>query len=179
MSRGQAPQTVIDDLSPETTKPIVRELRGLNAMGPCKTDEEVEGRINDYFEMCERTGLRPGIETLCFSLHISRTTLFNWIHGNGCTVRRQEIVQNAKGFISAFIEQVLLSGKISPPSGIFIMKNWLGYKDTVGIEETIPTTSNRVLLSVDDLPKFSCTTNMDNRQTADQLPRFSDDTVNN
>ena len=59
------------------------------------------------------------------------------------------------------------------------MKNWLGYKDTVGIEETIPTTSNRVLLSVDDLPKLSCTTNMDNRQTADQLPRFSDDTVNN
>ena len=35
-----------------------------------KTDEEVEERINEYFSFCERSSIRPGIESLCLSLHI-------------------------------------------------------------------------------------------------------------
>jgi hypothetical protein len=40
----------------------------------------------------------------------------------------------------------VLRGRISPPSGIFLMKAWLGYKDTVSIEEVLkeqPTQASR------------------------------------
>lgn len=46
-------------------------------MGRPQTDEEVANRINDYFEFCERSSIRPGIESLCMALHISRTTLLD------------------------------------------------------------------------------------------------------
>lgn len=41
----------------------------------------------------------------------------------------QELIQSTKAFIGAFIEQAMLGGKISPPSGIFLMKeaNSKGY----------------------------------------------------
>jgi hypothetical protein len=56
----------------------------------------------------------------------------------GCIEKCRELIQSAKAFIGAFIEQAMLGGKISPPSGIFLMKNWLSYKDAISIEESIP-----------------------------------------
>lgn len=69
------------------------------------------------------------------SLCITRTTLFNWNNGINCTPERQEIVVKAKAFIASFMEQAVLRGKINPASGIFLMKNWLGYKDSYSFEE--------------------------------------------
>ena len=63
-------------------------------------------------------------------------------------------MQSAKAFISAYIEQAMLSGKISPPSGIFLMKNWLGYKDTVSIEEAMPHEDIKQVLTAAELPKL-------------------------
>ena len=39
----------------------------------------------------------------------------------------------------------MLGGKISPPSGIFLMKNWLSYKDTISLEETIGTEEKTIM----------------------------------
>ena len=69
----------------------------------------------------------------------------------------QELIQSAKAFIGAFIEQAMLGGKISPPSGIFLMKNWLSYKDAISIEESIPQKDERRVLPADaqlDLRKW-------------------------
>lgn len=68
------------------------------------------------------------------------------------------MIQSAKAFIGAFIEQAMLGGKISPPSGIFLMKNWLSYKDAISIEESIPKKDERRVLPADaplDLRKWS------------------------
>lgn len=62
------------------------------------------------------------------------------------------MTQSAKAFISAFIEQAMLGGKISPPSGIFLAKNWLGYKDTISIEESIPEQTRERALTAAELP---------------------------
>ena len=40
----------------------------------------------------------------------------------------------AKGFISAFMEQTMLRGKINPASGIFLLKNWCGYRDNISFD---------------------------------------------
>ena len=48
------------------------------------------------------------------------------------------MAQNAKQVVAAFIEQASLSGKINPATAIFLMKNWMGYKDTESFEDAIP-----------------------------------------
>lgn len=137
MSKNNFPQAGLDNLEPEFVADVVQSLRELNEMGKPETDEEVKDRIDKYFEFCQRTGNRPGIESLCLALHISRTTLFKWNIGSNCSSYRQEIISNAKGFIAAFLEQAMTRGKISPPSGIFLMKNWLNYKDTISFENAV------------------------------------------
>mgnify|MGYP006910024871 FL=1 len=86
------------------------------------------------------------------ALHISRTTLFRWNNGEDCSSYRQELIQSAKAFIGAFLEQAMLGGKISPPSGIFLMKNWLSYKDAISIEEAVPHEEHRHALTAAELP---------------------------
>lgn len=123
-------------------------------MGKPKTDAEIKKRIDDYFLFCQCSGIRPGIESLCMALHISRTMLFKWNNGTNCSRECQELIQSAKSFIGAFIEQAMLGSKISPPSGIFLMKNWLSYKDAISIEESISNTTEKRALSVAELPKL-------------------------
>lgn len=134
MGKQQFPQQQVDDLEPEFVSNVVGSLRELNEMGKPNTNAEVKKRIDEYFNFCQRTGNRPGIESLCLALHITRTTLFHWNAGVNCDKERQEIISRAKSFIAAFLEQSMARGKISPPSGIFLMKNWLNYKDTVSFE---------------------------------------------
>ena len=142
MAKNNFPQSRLDEVPEETVQQLVTSLKELHELGRPKTDEEIKKRIDEYFSFCERSSLRPGIESLCLALHITRTTLYRWANGQDCSTYRQELVQSAKGFIGAFIEQLLMSGKISPPSGIFLMKNWLSYKDAISIEETIPKTED-------------------------------------
>ena len=85
---------------------------------------------------------------------VYKRQLFNWSRGIGCSQERKEIIEGARSFIGAYIEQAVLSGKISPPSGIFIMKNWLSYKDTISFEETMPREEARTALTAADLPKL-------------------------
>lgn len=151
---ARSPQAGLDDLEPEAVQQIVSSLKELHDMGKPLTDEETKQRIDDYFSFCERSSIRPGIESLCMALHISRTTLFRWNNGEDCSEYKQDLIQSAKSFIGAFLEQAMLGGKISPPSGIFLMKNWLNYKDAISIEESMPQEKNKKVLTAAELPKL-------------------------
>ena len=134
MSR-KFPQQELDEIEPSAVQHIVTSLKELHQMGRPKTDEELEERIDQYFSLCERSSIRPGIESLCLSLHITRQCLYNWCHGIQCSERRQQACESAKSFIASFIEQASLSGKLNPATAIFLQKNWLGYKDVYSFEE--------------------------------------------
>lgn len=149
------PQGALNEIDVSEVQEMVGSLKELYDLGKPTTDEEVEDRVNQYFSFCQKSSLRPGIEGLTLALHIGRTTLYNWSNGIKCSKYRQEIIQGAKAFINAYIEAALLGGKISPPSGIFLMKNWCGYKDAVAIEDSIPHDKGAIALSVNDLPKLS------------------------
>lgn len=161
MAKNRYPQGQIDDVEPSTVQEIVTSLKQLHDRGKPRTDTEIEQRIDDFFSFCQNSSIRPGIESLCMALHISRTTLFNWYNGIGCSQVCQEYIQSAKGFISAYIEQAVLGGKISPPSGIFIMKNWLNYRDTVSLEDNTPKEKEKPILTVDQLPRLMADNNME------------------
>lgn len=154
MRKNNSPQSGLDEIEPEVTQQMVMSLKELYDRGKPATDAEVEKRIDDYFEFCQRSSVRPGIESLCMSLHISRTTLFRWNNGENCSKYRQELIQSAKSLIAAFLEQALMCGKISPPCGIFLAKNWLGYSDTISLESIVPKTDNQKVLSSGDIRKL-------------------------
>ena len=154
MGRNSYPQGQIDDIEPSTVQELITSLKQLHDRGKPETDEEIKQRIDEYVSFCQQSSIRPGIESLCMTLHISRTTLFNWNNGTGCSERCQELIQSAKSFIAAYIEQALLSGKVSPPSGIFLMRNCLSYKDTVSIEESIPNKEEKRVLTAAELPRL-------------------------
>lgn len=138
-SKSNYPTTQMNDLEPDFVAETIENLRQLNNLGKPKTDVELTDRIDQYFKFCQNTGSRPGIESLCMALSITRTTLFNWNNGINCTPERQEIIIKAKAFIASFMEQAILRGKLNPASGIFLMKNWLNYKDTYSFEEAAET----------------------------------------
>ena len=154
MAKNNYPQSGLDDVPPAQVREIVSSLRQLHDLGKPVTDAETEERINAYFEFCERSSIRPGIESLCLSLHISRTTLFRWNNGQDCSERRKELIQTAKSFIAACLEQYFLSGKINPATGIFLAKNWMGYRDTISLEESVPQSSVRQAMNASELPKL-------------------------
>ena len=122
MGKNNYPQAAIDELEPSVVHQIVTSLR-------------------------EHSSCRPGVESLCLALHITRNTFFNWNHGVNCSERRTEMVQSAKAFISAFLEQATLQGKLNPASSCFLFKNWCNYKDNISFEVDEQPTESRVRTS--------------------------------
>ena len=134
MVKSNFPTRQLEDLPSDVVKTTVKSLSDLYQMGKPETDAEVQERIDKYFAFCEASSLRPGIESLALSLCVSRTTLFNWQNGIGCSKERQDIIIKAKLFVSAFLEQIMLNNKVYPGTGIFLLKNWCNYRDAVEIE---------------------------------------------
>mgnify|MGYP007069927810 CR=1 FL=1 len=151
MKKSNYPQSALEQIEPSKVQEITTSLLELHNQGKPESNEELRQRIDAFFNFCRESSIRPGVESLCLSLHISRTTMFNWLRGDGCDQERQEIITSAKSVINAFVEQALLSGAIPVPSAIFVAKNVLGYKDTVSIEDSIPQTSIKKALSLSDL----------------------------
>lgn len=133
------PPTQLNNIPAEKAKMITQNLIELQSMGRPKTDTEIVSRIDAFFNFCADSGTRPGIEALCLSLHITRTTLFRWAKGEGCSDFVRDAVIQAKNVVTAYIEQAQLSGSLNPASGIFLLKNWAGYRDTLSIEDSLPT----------------------------------------
>ena len=172
MGKSNYPQLALDEVEPSAVRQIVSSLQELHQMGKPETDFEVENRINDYFRFCENSSVRPGIESLCLSLHITRTTLFNWANGKGCSEVRQELVQSAKAFIAAFLEQATLQGRLNPASSCFLFKNWCSYHDNISLE--LPETENGArALTAAELPKLGSMSGT--KETL--LPRFKSEAV--
>lgn len=129
----RAPQDALTTIPREDIVQILTGIDRLRKLPRCRTDEEIESRINEYFTFCVETGNRPGVEGLCLSLGIVRSTLFNWCNGQGCSAKRTEMCRLAKQTIVTYIEQAGLAGKLNPVSQIFILKNWANYKDSYDI----------------------------------------------
>ena len=135
--------TQLDAVPKEKSQMITNNLMELNKMGKPETNSELIDRIEQYFEFCSRSSMRPGVESMCLALHISRTTLFRWANGEDCDPERQKIIVNAKQMLAAYLEQASLSGAINPVSSIFLMKNWLSYKDVISFEESVSATEDK------------------------------------
>lgn len=120
----------------EYTGVMVDCISDLARQGKPRTLEELNERLNRFFEICSRGNVRPGVETLCCSLGISRQTFWLWCNSKGVPSEDwADACRAARQCVIAFLEQASLSGHISPPAGIFLLKNWASYRDLISFED--------------------------------------------
>lgn len=84
---------------------------------------------SEYLDCCYQNGIKPQKPGLAKWLGISRQTLDTWYRGEHRKCTHQKIIQWAYGILEEDLYEQLQSGQISPPSGIFLLKNMFGYKD--------------------------------------------------
>lgn len=93
----------------------------------------VKQRVNLYFELCNIDDIRPSVAGLALAFNVSRFVLFDYLNNRNSTIKNLECLHTIKAaynIINAHYENMMNTGKINPVSGIFLMKNNMGYKDT-------------------------------------------------
>lgn len=98
--------------------------------------EQVRERIGMYFRHCAENDRKPQIVGLCNWLGITRETLNTWKNGDVRSTTHTDIIKKAVNFIEEMWADYMLTGKINPASGIFLAKNWYGYKDVADVVVT-------------------------------------------
>ena len=98
--------------------------------------EQVKQRIGEYFRHCVENDRRPQIISLCNWLGINRNTLNEWKNGDVRAATHGDIVKKAYDLMEEMWTDYMTNGKLSPPTGIFLAKNWFGYKDVADVVVT-------------------------------------------
>jgi hypothetical protein len=107
--------------------------------------EELESRIDDYFEKCESLEKPPTMSGLAYELGIDRKTLINYS-------RKEEYFhayKKARDRVEASMEDLLLSGKATA-GVIFSFKNNFGWADKQEITETSKSSQSVTVNIVED-----------------------------
>ena len=98
--------------------------------------EQVKQRIGMYFQHCAENDRKPQIVGMCNWLGITRSTLNTWINGEYRSTTHSDIIKKAVAFVEEMWADYMLNGKVNPASGIFLAKNWYGYKDVADVVVT-------------------------------------------
>ena len=97
-------------------------------------DEEIEGRINEYFSICAKWDVKPAVSGLGMALGLDRRRLWEIktdVEGRNVdlTACGRDSIKKAYAFLENLWENYMLNYKIHPTAGIFLAKNNFGYKD--------------------------------------------------
>ena len=148
--------------SPAENTEILRNIVGMKNT-KVRSDEELDERIDQFFEYCIQNGIRPGVEAMALACGTCRQRIWDWETGRKTLGgRTADIIQNAKQRLATFHEALMLTGKINPVTGIFLAKNNFGYRDsiefvpiqnqTLGEQLTPDEIAKRVVLPDPDAP---------------------------
>ena len=100
---------------------------------------QVRDRITQYFLYCQQNDRKPQLIGMANWLGISRDTLQSWKRGEYRNNTHSAIVQKAVGALEEMWADYMMNGKLNPASGIFVAKNWFGYKD---VQDVVVTPNN-------------------------------------
>lgn len=98
--------------------------------------EQVKERIAQYFQHCADNDRRPQIVGMCNWLGISRQALNEWKNGEVRSATHGDIIKKAYGMLEEMWVDYMQNGKISPPTAIFLAKNFFNYKDVADVVVT-------------------------------------------
>ena len=129
--RSNYPNNQQPDVEPGEMGELVARMEELRKLPPVKSDDEIERRIQWYFNWCIERDIRPGVEGLALACGTTRVSLWKWQQAGG---RRGELVTGAKQVLAALLESWGQTGKINPAALCFLMKNSFGYADNVQVD---------------------------------------------
>lgn len=98
---------------------------------------QVEARAEEYFKYCIDNDCIPNKITLCNWIGIDNRTLYNWRIGVGRQGAHQEFAKKVDSLTEAVLVEVMLSNKVMPANGIFLLKNHAGYRDQIDIAPVV------------------------------------------
>lgn len=133
---------------PASIMDIQDKLLEMGKLGRVQDADEMLERYNQARDIFKSQDMRLGIESICLCLGITRQTLWNWERGIGCDNDMQMVAKMIKQANASYLETLTLSGKVSPPVGIFALKNMANWSDTPAIQTS---ETPQKMLTVKDL----------------------------
>lgn len=102
-----------------------------------RNPEQVQARLNEYFNIQFEADLKPTVAGMAMALGIDRRRLWEIRSGNYHTSNgladlptlTTDSIKKAYDFMENLWENYMQNGKINPVSGIFLGKNNFGYQD--------------------------------------------------
>ena len=98
--------------------------------------EQVNDRLQQYFQFCVDNDKRPQIVGMCNWLGICRDTLNSWVRGEYRSDTHSDIIKKAYNMMEEMWVDYMQNGKISPPTAIFLAKNFFNYRDVADVVVT-------------------------------------------
>lgn len=90
---------------------------------------QVKNRITSYFDCCNKNDIAPSPPDLARWLGTNTDQLRRWRVGEYRKDTHQQLIEDAWTKLEADLVNRIQTGAINPASGIFLLKNWMGYKD--------------------------------------------------
>lgn len=90
---------------------------------------QLRGRIDEYLDYCEQNDRRPTIIGLSNWIGVDRQTLSRWRRGEYTEQENASLIGKTVAIMEEVWAELMMNSKIHPGGGIFLSKNWFGYKD--------------------------------------------------
>jgi len=132
----------------------------LDKIGKPKTQQEMQDRIDDYFQLCQSYGLNPTVEGLALAVDYDRRSLFDIQTGKG-KLAFSDIVKKAKDFIANYDAILASANRINSAVYCFRSKNFYGMKDVQQVEVAptasgdVPNNGGDILATLPEAPEDS------------------------
>ena len=97
-----------------------------------KSVEELDTKINEYFDLCEEKKEKPLITGLAIHLDTSRKVLCEYSEKDEFS----NSIKKAKSKCELCLERNLVEGKVNPTGSIFNLKNNYGWHDKIETEHS-------------------------------------------
>lgn len=91
--------------------------------------EQVKNRIESYFDFCSRNDIATSPPDLARWLKTTTERLRRWRNGEYRKATHQKLIEDAWTKLESDLVNRIQTNSINPGSGIFLLKNWMGYKD--------------------------------------------------
>ena len=107
--------------------------------------EEIRERVDFYYQLCVTDGVRPNLPGLALAFGLTRAGLINALSDKRMTREAAQELGRGIAMMDEILSGMVLDGRIAPVSAIYLMNNWLGYKNA----SEVTTRTEMVETSVD------------------------------
>lgn len=101
--------------------------------------QQVENRIREYFTYCADNDRKPSMIGMANWLGVDRGTVREWQVGTYRESTHRPVIKKAVQILEEMWVDYMQNGRVNPATGIFLGKNFFGYKD---VQDVVVQPSN-------------------------------------